>query len=626
MPVLVGGEARAGEGIASTDPGAPGRVVAIAAAAGPDEVGEAVARAATAGREWGSRPAAERSAILLAAAAILRRRRLELAALEVRECAKPWAEADADVCEAIDFLEYYARGALELERGRDLVQAPGERNTMRYAPRGVVAVISPWNFPLAIPAGMVSAGLAAGNGVVLKPAEQAPACALALVEALHDGGVPGDALALLPGLGEVGAALVRHPGVHVIAFTGSSAVGLEIVRAAAEVPAGQRHVKRVIAEMGGKNCAIVDADADLDEAVPDLIRSAFGYAGQKCSACARVLVDEAIAADLERRLAGAVEVLAVGQAERFGTDVPPVIEREAQGRVRRYAGLAEAQGRIVARAGAPAGEGWFCEPVLAAGLPSGSEVLGDEVFGPLLTVEEVSGVDEACERVEALPFGLTGGLHSRDPRTVAAVAERLPVGEPVHQQAHDRGDGRPPTVRRQPAVGHRVKGRRPGLPTPVRRAPGDEREHDAPRPRHGLSRPCPSSARVGRAARGPQRPSARGCGRSAHAAVCGAGSAAGLEGRGGLVGCVLTRLQGRVALRVRQALRPGRSTARRRRGPGRTRSCRRPPPESRRWRRYRRCRRRRESSQWSLTSTTTLRWTRRQCCSMSCRRFPHIRP
>src|SRR6202020_1686239 len=268
------------------------------------------------------------------------------AALEVRECAKPWAEADADVCEAIDFLEYYARGAIELDRGRELLQVPGEHNELAYAPRGIVAVISPWNFPLAIPCGMSSAALAAGNAVVLKPAEQSPAVALRLVQALRAGGVPPAAVSRLPGEGATGEALVRDPRVHVIAFTGSLPVGRSIVRAAAET--SERHFKQVVAELGGKNCVIVAADADLDEAVPAIVGSAFNYAGQKCSAASRVLVHEAIADQLLERLAGAVRTLVVGQAETLGTDVPPVIEREAQERVLRYRAIAEREGRIVA--------------------------------------------------------------------------------------------------------------------------------------------------------------------------------------------------------------------------------------------------------------------------------------
>jgi RHH-type proline utilization regulon transcriptional repressor/proline dehydrogenase/delta 1-pyrroline-5-carboxylate dehydrogenase len=340
----------------------------------------------------------------------------------VRECAKPWPEADADVCEAIDFLEYYALAAVELERGPSLIQVPGERNRMRYAPRGVAAVIAPWNFPLAIPCGMTAAALAAGNAVVLKPAEQSPASAGALVDALHEGGVPADALALLPGLGEPGAALVRDPRVHVIAFTGSSAVGLEIVRSAAETPEGQGHVKRVVSEMGGKNCVIVDADADLDEAIPAIVGSAFAYAGQKCSAAARVLVHEAISETLVERLAGAIDVLQVGQAEEFATEVPPVIEREAQERVLRYAEIAGISPQPVPE------EGWFVAPSLAVGLPEDSPVNREEIFGPLLSVSAVGSVDEACDVVDSLPFALTGGLFSRNPATVERVASRLPVG------------------------------------------------------------------------------------------------------------------------------------------------------------------------------------------------------
>jgi RHH-type transcriptional regulator, proline utilization regulon repressor / proline dehydrogenase / delta 1-pyrroline-5-carboxylate dehydrogenase len=428
VPVLIGGDQGSSSGIESTDPGTPDRLVARAGAAGELEGAAAVEAAAEGFLDWGTRPAAERADVLARAAGLLRGRRLELAALQVRECAKPWAEADADVCEAIDFIEYYARGALELERGPELLQVPGERNSMRYAPRGVAAIISPWNFPLAIPAGMTAAALAAGNAAVLKPAEQSPACALALVQALHDAGVPPAAMNLLPGLGEAGAALVSHPGVHVIAFTGSSAVGLEIVRAAGETPEGQHHVKRVVAEMGGKNCVIVDSDADLDEAIPDIVSSAFVYAGQKCSAAARVLAHESIADDLVERLAGATHVLRVGQAEEFGTDVPPVIEREALERVARYSELAARDARLIVEGGEVPVRGWFCPPRLAVELDPGSPVLRDEVFGPLLTVERVPGVEEACDMVDSLPFALTGGLFSRSPATVARVAARTPVG------------------------------------------------------------------------------------------------------------------------------------------------------------------------------------------------------
>jgi RHH-type transcriptional regulator, proline utilization regulon repressor / proline dehydrogenase / delta 1-pyrroline-5-carboxylate dehydrogenase len=425
VPMRIGNDRFEGDGVVSTDPGAPDRIVARAARASEADAAAAVETAQRGFREWGARSAEERANALRGAAARLRDRRLELAALQVRECAKPWPEADGDVCEAIDFLEYYAREAVELDRGRGLVQAPGERNTMRYAPRGVAAVIAPWNFPLAIPCGMTAAALATGNAAILKPAEQSPGSAGALVDALREAGVPAGAVALLPGFGDAGAALVRDPRVHVIAFTGSAPVGLEIVRASAETPDGQPHVKRVVAEMGGKNCVLVDADADLDEAVPGIVDSAFGYAGQKCSAAARVLVHEAIADTLVERLAGAVEVLRVGQAEEFATEVPPVIEREAQERVLRY--REHASGHIAAEAEAPS-PGHFCPPTLAVGLPEDSPVNRDEIFGPLLSLTTVRDLGEAIDVVDSLPFALTGGLFSRSPATVEQVARRLPVG------------------------------------------------------------------------------------------------------------------------------------------------------------------------------------------------------
>jgi RHH-type transcriptional regulator, proline utilization regulon repressor / proline dehydrogenase / delta 1-pyrroline-5-carboxylate dehydrogenase len=453
VPVRVGEDTRTGDSLLSTDPGAPERVVARAAAATEADVNAAVAQAQRGLAQWRAVSAADRAQALLAAAAWMRQRRLRLAALEVRECAKPWLEADADVCEAIDFLEYYARGAVQLAEGRALLQVPGERNEMAYAPRGVVGVISPWNFPLAIACGMTSAALATGNAVVLKPAEQSPGLAEQLVQALRAGGVPADALSLLPGEGEVGAALVRHPGVHAISFTGSLPVGKEIVRSAAEVREGQRHFKSVVAELGGKNCVIVSSDADLDEAVPAIVGSAFAYAGQKCSAASRVLVADPIADHLLERLAGAVQVLEVGQAQTLGIDVPPVIERAAQDRVARYQEIAERDGRVVARAQPPTSDGWFSPAVVVADLPADSPVLDEEIFGPVLAVQRVRDVDHACDIVDELAFALTGGLFARDPGTVRRVRERTPVGN-LYVNRGITGA----MVGRQPFGGNRLSG------------------------------------------------------------------------------------------------------------------------------------------------------------------------
>jgi RHH-type proline utilization regulon transcriptional repressor/proline dehydrogenase/delta 1-pyrroline-5-carboxylate dehydrogenase len=300
---------------------------------------------------------------------------------------------------------------------------------------------------------MTAAALATGNAALLKPAEQSPGCALRILEALRAGGVPEDALGLLPGEGDVGEVLVRHPDVQTIAFTGSQPVGLSIVRAAADTVPGQRHIKQVVAELGGKNCVIVDSDADLDEAVPAIVTSAFAYAGQKCSAAARVLVHEAIAEPLVARVAGAVQVLVVGQAGELGTDVPPVIERAAYERVNRYAELAASQGRVAARVEAVPERGWFVPPTVAVDLLPDSPVLADEIFGPLLAIERVRDVERACDLVDELPVALTGGLFARDPATVRYVKARSPVGN-LYVNRGITGA----MVGRQPFGGNRLSG------------------------------------------------------------------------------------------------------------------------------------------------------------------------
>ncbi len=454
VPMLVGTERSEGEELVSTDPGDPERVVALAPRATPRDAERALEAASTGAPRWAAVPAGERAQAMLRAADWMRARRHELAALCVREAAKQWGEADADVAEAIDYLEYYARCAVELDRGASILQLAGERNSMRYVARGVCAVIAPWNFPLAISTGMLSAALVTGNAAVLKPAEQTPACGAMVVEALRAGGVPPEAVGLLPGEGDVGAALVRDARVHTVAFTGSSAVGQEIIAAAAAVGAGQRHVKRVVAEMGAKNCVIVDSDADLDEAVPAIVRSAFAYAGQKCSAAARVLVHEAIAEAMLERLGGAVATLQIGQADTFGTDLGPLIDGDAQQRVGRYVSMAEREGTIVARReeGLPA-RGWFCPAVLASDLPGDSPVLHEEIFGPLLAVETVSGVEEALDLLDGLPYALTGGLFCRNPRTVERVVARSPVGN-LYINRETTGA----MVGRQPFGGNRLSG------------------------------------------------------------------------------------------------------------------------------------------------------------------------
>jgi RHH-type proline utilization regulon transcriptional repressor/proline dehydrogenase/delta 1-pyrroline-5-carboxylate dehydrogenase len=305
---------------------------------------------------------------------------------------------------------------------------------------------------------MASAALAVGNAVVLKPAEQAPACAKAVVDALHAAGVPHDALSLLPGGDEAGKALVADQRIHTIVFTGSCAAGLSILERAAKVDPGQFHIKKVVAEMGGKNCIIVDADADLDDVVPALLSSAFGFAGQKCSAASRVLVHQAVADALADRLTGAVRTLQVGPAEDFATDVPPVIDAAAQMRVRRYVAQAtSAATRVAAAAGGlPAGDGYYVAPTLLCGLPDDHPVITDEIFGPVLALQIVPDVAAACASVEASRFALTGGLFSRSPQTIEEVAARTPVGN-LYVNREITGA----LVNRQPFGGFKLSGTGP---------------------------------------------------------------------------------------------------------------------------------------------------------------------
>ncbi|WP_051160389.1 aldehyde dehydrogenase family protein [Patulibacter americanus] len=464
VPVLIDGRPAPGTPFDSVDPGNPATVVARVQGASAAQADTAVAAAAAAYPEWSARTGHERAEIVRRAAALLRSNRLGAAALAVRECGKPWADADADVCEAIDFLEYYANGAAAMDDGQPLLQMPGERNALRYVGRGVTAVIAPWNFPLAIATGMVSAALVTGNTVVFKPAEQAPACARLVVDALHAAGVPHGALALLPGGDEPGKALVAHPGVHTIAFTGSCAAGLSILETAARLAPGQRHIKRVVAEMGGKNCVVVDEDADLDDAVPGIVASAFAFAGQKCSAASRVLVHEAIADDLIERLSGAIATLQVGPAEDFATDVPPVIDREAQERVASYvdkggapAAQAPAAGDAAADGGpAVSSDGYYARPTLFVDLPEDHPVVTEEIFGPVLAVQRVPSIDAACEIVDAGTFALTGGIYSRSPRTIESFVRRSPVGNVYVNQPITGA-----MVGRQPFGGGRLSGTGP---------------------------------------------------------------------------------------------------------------------------------------------------------------------
>ena len=430
-PLIIGGRpVKTSDSLLSEDPGRSGVIVGHTARATPALAKEAIASAKAAAPAWEATPAADRAAVLQRAAAIMRRERFVLSAWEVFECGKPWREADGDVAEAIDFCEFYAREMLRLSQpeGRDL---PGETNDFEHLPRGVAVVIPPWNFPLAIPCGMTAAALVTGNAVVLKPAEQSPVIAWHLQRIFHEAGLPLGVLNYLPGVGEeIGPSLVESPDVDLIAFTGSREVGLLINRQAAETPAGQEHVKRVIAEMGGKNAIIVDDDADLDEAVVGVLQSAFGYSGQKCSACSRVIVLESIYDIFLGRLVEAAKTLPVGQADDPDTVVGPLIDADARRRVEEYAEMAKEEGRVVLQVdpGELASSGNFVGPTIVADIRPESRIAREEIFGPVLAVLRARDLDEAIVIANGTAYALTGGLYSRSPATIARVRRALRVG------------------------------------------------------------------------------------------------------------------------------------------------------------------------------------------------------
>ncbi|HWC11210.1 MAG TPA: L-glutamate gamma-semialdehyde dehydrogenase, partial [Acidimicrobiales bacterium] len=427
--VIDGREVHTAATIVSVDPASPSTTVAVSASCGPSEAEAALEAARRAWPAWRRAPARDRAAVLFRAAEWMRARRAELAALEVFEAGKPWKEADADVCEAIDFCEYYGRQALRLAAGGEVASAPGERNELHYQPRGIGVVIAPWNFPLAIPTGMVTAALVTGNAVLFKPAEQTPAVAARLVDALRAAGLPDGVLAFLPGVGEeVGAYLVGHPDVAFVAFTGSKDVGLGIVETAAVHRRGQRHVKRVVAEMGGKNALVIDADADLDQAVPVALTSAFGYAGQKCSAASRLVVVDAVYDAMVERLVGAARQLRVGHPRDVGVDLGPLIDADAQKRVRSYVEAAPAEGRVVLAADDVPNDGFFVGPTVVADVAPGARLASEEIFGPVLAVQRATSFAHALEVANDTDYALTAGIVSRSPSHIRTAAAELRAG------------------------------------------------------------------------------------------------------------------------------------------------------------------------------------------------------
>jgi RHH-type transcriptional regulator, proline utilization regulon repressor / proline dehydrogenase / delta 1-pyrroline-5-carboxylate dehydrogenase len=431
-PLVIGGQRiPASDWMESINPSHKGQIVGRCARATVEHARQAIAAAKTAFNTWRNQSADRRADLLDAVAERLRRRRFELAAMEVAECGKPWREADADVAEAIDFCIYYARQARRLGSAKHF-DVPGETNQHFYEPRGVVAVIAPWNFPLAILCGMTAAAVATGNTAVIKAAEQSSIVGSLLMEAFEQAGAPAGVVNYLPGIGEeIGPELVGNPDVAMIAFTGSRQVGLGIYESAARTPAGQRHIKRVIAEMGGKNAIIVDADADADEAIRGVAASAFGYAGQKCSACSRLIVLEEIHDAFISRLIEAVKSLRVSPAEDPGCFVGPVIDAEAHTRILSVIEMAKSQAKLAlgVDAGALAEEGFYIGPHVFTDVDPASSLAQEEIFGPVLACMKARDLDHALELANDVPYALTGGIYSRSPATIERARREFRVGD-----------------------------------------------------------------------------------------------------------------------------------------------------------------------------------------------------
>ncbi len=425
---IINGEAVDTEATAdSVNPSKPTALVGTLGLASQAQADAAIAAAKAAFPAWAATPAHKRGAILRRAAEIMEARRHELNAWMVYEVGKPLGQADPEVSEAIDFCRYYADEMERLAAGY-AYDYPGETNRYRYFPRGIAVVISPWNFPLAIATGMTVAALVTGNCTILKPAENSAVIAAKIAEILIEAGMPPGVFQYLPARGStVGAHLVQHPDVHMIAFTGSREVGCRIYADAAQWRPGQRHLKRVVAEMGGKNAIIIDESADLDQAVQGVVYSAFGYSGQKCSACSRAIVVASVYDTFVRRLIEATRSLQVGDAAQPSTKVGPVIDANAQAKIKDYIAQGKAEATLALEMPAP-DTGYFVGPTVFTDVAPDAVIAQEEIFGPVLAVIKAQDFDQALAIANDTDYGLTGGLYSRTPSHIERVQTEFAVG------------------------------------------------------------------------------------------------------------------------------------------------------------------------------------------------------
>jgi 1-pyrroline-5-carboxylate dehydrogenase len=428
--LAIGGrDVQTGTTFDSVNPANPSEVIGTHYAASATEANAAVDAAQSAFASWKSVPVAERVGLLLRAAELIRQHHFDFCAWLTLEVGKNWGEADADVGETIDFLEFYAREALRLDAATTPIQFPGERNLLRYVPLGVGAVIPPWNFPLAIMAGMTAASIVCGNTVVLKPSPDAPTIAARFLALMAEVGLPDGVVNLVQGGPEVGRTLVEHAQVRFIAFTGSKKVGLEIHERAARTQPGQHFIKRTILELGGKDTIIVDADCDVDAAVEGVTAASFGFNGQKCSACSRVIVEAPIYDIFCDRLKERVEKLTIGApADNFQTG--PVINEVAKKRVLDYIAIGNGEGKLLTGGSEveTSGAGYFIAPTVFVDVAPTARLSQEEIFGPVLAVIRSENFDEALEIANNTEYGLTGAIYSSSREKLDRARDEFHVG------------------------------------------------------------------------------------------------------------------------------------------------------------------------------------------------------
>lgn len=413
----------------SSNPSRPSEVIGVFSNATADMAKQAVEAANKYFDTWKKVPTEERVTCLFRTAHIVRERKFELAALVCYEVGKTWVEADADIAETIDFCEFYGREMLRLAEPQKLTPMRGERNYLVYIPLGVGVVVPPWNFPCAIMAGLVVASLVTGNTVVLKPASDSPTIAAQFVDILYEAGVPKEAVNFITGSGgAVGDTLVTHPKTRYVGFTGSKEVGLRISELAAKASPGQIWIKRTVLEMGGKDAIVVDEEADIDSAVEGTVAAAFGYQGQKCSACSRAIVAEKVYDTFLEKLVDRTKKLTVGPSDDPSNYMGPVINQSAMKSILEYIEVGKKEGRLVTGGKRGAGDGYFIEPTIIADVGPEARLAQEEVFGPVLAVIKAKNYDQALEIANNTEFGLTGAVYSKNPEKIRKAEEIFHVG------------------------------------------------------------------------------------------------------------------------------------------------------------------------------------------------------